>query len=150
MLRTKMFTVSEVELKTHQQGKNYHAQHHFFILNKGLNSGMPLRHHCPNCFVFLADDKEEREFYFFIFQGLWNLKLFRKYLLGSVIEYIHKDDIADLVEETVNSVNSSNRQFADVEDTLFQIEMAKESIQLQLNSLMELRKTIFHKYLIVK
>jgi hypothetical protein len=129
-------------------GKNYHNQHHFFILNKGLNSGMPMRHYCPNCFVFLADDKEEREFYFFIFQGLWNLKLFRKYLVGSVIEYIRIGDVADLVEETVNSVNSGNRQFEDAENTLFQIEMAKENIHMQLNALMELRKAIFHKYLI--
>lgn len=140
MLRTK--------IKIHQQGKNYNNQHHFFILNKGLNTGMPLRHHCPNCFVFFADDKEEREFYFHIFQGLWELKLFRKHLIGSVIEYIRKDDIADVVEEAVNSVNSGNRQFTDVVDTLFQIEFAKAEIEKKLSLLMELRKAIFHRYLV--
>jgi hypothetical protein len=144
MLKTKIFT-NNAEMKYKLSGKT--LQHHFFILNTGQHIGMPLRHCAPNCFIFLADDKEEREFYFHLFQGLWNLKLFRKYLKNSNITDIGKDDIADLVEETLNAVNSGNRQFEDVENTLFQIEMAKENIQLQLNHLMQLRKAIFHKYL---
>jgi len=134
------------KIKTHKMGSTY-KQHHFFILNKGLNSGKPLPHYCANCFVFLADDEGEKEFYFFLLLGLWELRFFRKHLLGSVIEYIRLGDLIDVVEETLNSVNTGNRSFSDIQNTLAQIESSKTNLQKQLDYLMQLRKALFYKYL---
>ena len=134
------------KIKTHKMGSTY-KQPHFFILNKGLNSGKPLPHYCANCFVFLADDEDEKEFYFFLLLGLWELRFFRKHLLGSVIEYIRLGDLIDVVEETLNSVNSGNRSFSDVQNTLAQIEALQANLQTQLDYLMQLRKSLFYKYL---
>ena len=44
-------------IKTHRLESSY-QQPHFFILNKGLNSGKPLNNACPNCFVCLTDNQE--------------------------------------------------------------------------------------------
>jgi hypothetical protein len=136
----------KTKIKTHRIGQRY-QQPHFFILNKGNNAGKPLPEYCANCFVFLADDEEERDFYFFIFMGLWELKYFRPHLIGFVVEYIRIGDLTDLVEETVNAVNTGERKFADVQDTLFQIEFAKSNLQHQVKTLMELRHAIFYRYL---
>ena len=134
------------KIKTHKMGSTY-KQQHFFILNKGLNSGKPLPHYCANCFVFLADDEDEKEFYFFLLLGLWELRFFRKHLLGSVIEYIRLGDLIDVVEETLNSVNTGNRSFSDIQNTLAQIEALQVNLQTQLDYLMQLRKSLFYKYL---
>ena len=134
------------KIKTHKMGSTY-KQQHFFILNKGLNSGKPLPHYCANCFVFLADDENEKEFYFFLLLGLWELRFFRKHLLGSVIEYIRLGDLIDVVEETLNSVNTGNRSFSDIQNTLAQIEALQVNLQTQLTYLMQLRKSLFYKYL---
>ena len=134
------------KIKTHKSGTAYN-QPHFFILNKGLNSGKPFNHYVCNSFVFLADNKEEKEFYYFLLLGLWELRLFRKHLKGSVIEYIRLGDVIDVIDETLNSVNSGNRSFSDVQNTLAQIEALQINLQKQLDYLMQLRKSLFYKYL---
>jgi len=134
------------KIKTHSQGKMYN-QPHFFILNKGLNSGKPFNHYVCNSFVFLADNKEEKEFYYFLLLGLWELRLFRKHLKGSVIEYIRLGDVIDVIDETLNSVNTGNCSFSDVQNSLAQIEALQINLQKQLDYLMQLRKSLFYKYL---
>ena len=134
------------KIKTHKSGTIY-KQPHFFILNKGLNSGKPFRHYVCNSFVFLADDKEERDFYYFMLLGIWELRLLRPYLKGSVIEYVRLGDVVDVIDETLNAVNIGNRSFADVQNSLAQIEALQSNLQLQLSQLMQLRKALFHKYL---
>ena len=97
--------------------------------------------------MFLADNKEEKEFYYFLLLGLWELRLFRKHLKGSVIEYIRLGDVIDVIEETLNSVNTGNRSFSDVQNTLAKIENLQTNLNQQLDYLMQLRKALFYKYL---
>jgi hypothetical protein len=99
------------KIKTHKSDKIY-QQPHFFILNKGLHSGKPFNHYVCNSFVFLEDNKDEKEFYYFLLFSLWELRLFRKHLKGSVIEYIRLGDVIDVIYETLNSVNTGNRSFS--------------------------------------
>lgn len=134
------------KIKTHKSGTAY-QQPHFFILNKGSNAGRPLPEHCPNCFVFLADDEEDKDFHFYMFLGMWELKLFRPHLTGSVVEYIRLGDLIDLAEETINAVNTGERSFMDVQPALAQIEALKANLQKQLSYLMQLRQAMFSRYL---
>jgi hypothetical protein len=136
----------KLKIKTHKSGTVYN-QPHFFILNKGLNSGKPFKHYVCNSFVFLADDENEKEYFYFLLLGLWELRLLRPYLKGSVIEYVRLGDIIDVLEETLNSVNSGNRSFSDAQNSLAQIDALQSNLQLQLSQLMQLRKALFHKYL---
>jgi len=43
---------------------------HFFILNKGNNSGKPLVSPCPNCFVIQFQYEEEKEQVFWLLYSL--------------------------------------------------------------------------------
>lgn len=132
------------KIKTHKSGRAY-QQPHFFILNKGLNSGKPFKHYVCNSFVFLADDQEERDFYYFMLLGLWELRLFRPYLKGTAVEYIRLGDIIDLMDETLNTVNVGERSFVGVQKSLAQIEATRSVLHKQLQYLMELRKSLFYK-----
>jgi predicted YcjX-like family ATPase len=136
----------KAKIKTHKLGTQY-TQPHFFILNKGNNSGKPLPEYCSNCFVFLADDLNDKEFHFFIFQGLWELRFFQPYITGSVIPFIRLEDLITVVEETLNAVNTGERTFEDLQKTLSQIEEAKTRLQTKLNYLITIRKSIFYSYL---
>lgn len=135
------------KIKTHKSGRMYN-QPHFFILNKGLNSGKPFKHYVCNSFVFLADDEDERDYYYFILLGIWELRLLRPYLKGSVIEFVRLGDVVDVLQEVVNAVNTGNRKsFADVQKTLLQIEASQSNLHQQLSYLMQLRKSLFHSVL---
>lgn len=134
------------KIKTHKLGTAY-DQPHFFILNKGSNSGKPCAQHWSNCFVFLADDDEDKDFYFSLFMGLWELKFFKKHLLGSVVDYIRLGDLVDVVEEALNSVNAGERSFMDVAPTLAQIEAHSAKLKTQIDHLLQIRRTLFCKYL---
>jgi hypothetical protein len=136
----------KTKIKTHKSGKIYN-QPHFFILNKGLNSGKPFKHYVCNSFVFLADNNDERDFYYFMLLGIWELRLLRPYLKGSVIEFVRLGDVIDVLDETLNSINTGNRSFADVQNSLIQIDALQSNLQLQLSHLMQLRKALFYKYL---
>ncbi|WP_396127478.1 DUF6943 family protein [Aurantibacillus circumpalustris] len=124
-----------------------YTQPHFFILNKGFHSGKPAPEYWSNCFVFLADNEEEKEFYYFLILGLWELQLFLPHLKGSVVQFIGINDFIDLVEECVNSVNTGERKFEDIQKALQQIELSKAALQKQLSTLMQLRKALFNRYL---
>ena len=108
---------------------------------------MNFKNYVCNSFVFLADNNEENEFYYFLLLGLWELRFFRKHLKGTAIEYVRLGDVIDVIEETLNSVNAGNRSFADVQNSLAQIETLQNNLQLQLTYLMQLRKSLFYKYL---
>ena len=56
-------------------------------------------------------------------------------------------DVIDVIDETLNSVNSGNRSFSDVQNALAQIEALQANLQTQLDYLMQLRKSLFYKYL---
>jgi hypothetical protein len=142
----KKIIMIKTKIKTHKQGKMYN-QPHFFILNKGLNSGKPFKHYVCNSFVFLADDENEKEFYYFLLLGIWELRLFRPYLKGTAVEFVRLGDVLDVINETVNSINTGNRVFADVQKSLTQIEVLQSNLNLQLSYLMQLRKSLFYKYL---
>jgi len=58
-------TMSNFEIKTHRSERIYQKPH-FFILNKGLNSGKPMRKPCPNCFVITAATEEESQTLFYL------------------------------------------------------------------------------------
>ncbi|WP_317900021.1 DUF6943 family protein [Aurantibacillus circumpalustris] len=136
----------KTKIKCHKLGMQY-TQPHFFILNKGFHSGKPAPEYWSNCFVFLADCEEEREFFYFLILGLWELQLFLPHLTGSVVQFIRINDFIDIVEECVNHVNTGERKFEDIQNSLKQIEQCKVTLQKQVATLMQLRKSIFHSYL---
>jgi Family of unknown function (DUF6943) len=102
--------MSTFELKTHLIGKTY-SQPHFFILNKGLNSGKPLTKPCPNCFVVIATNEEEKNMLFHLSMMLQIGGFYAYYLKGSVIPFITIDDCRNTLKKGLNSSKINDFDF---------------------------------------
>jgi hypothetical protein len=98
------------EMKTHQVRRTY-LKPHFFILNKGLNSGKPLSNPCPNCFVVTAETEEVKNTLFHLSMMLQIGGFYAFYLKGSVIPFITVDDCRNTLIKGLKSTNKSGYEF---------------------------------------
>ena len=94
--------MSTFELKTHKSGRTY-SNPHFFILNKGLNSGKPLSNPCPNCFVVTTSTEELKNTLFHLSMMLQIGGFYAYYLKGSVIPFISIDSCRNTLKKGLKS-----------------------------------------------
>lgn len=97
-------------IKTHRPGVEYSGEH-FFVLNKGLNSGKPMEEPCPNCYVCECTNKEDKEALYWICFALWQSHQFQQHLIGSVILYIRIKDLFNLVRDAFMKAQSKPELF---------------------------------------
>lgn len=133
------------EIKTHRPGATY-TQPHFFILNKGLNSGRPLNTPCPNCFVVTTASTQERNHLFYLAMMLQMAKCFEYYLRGSVIPFIviadckklllsHGTQTGPQLDKTIQAVQAITQKEEALKQTLQKIKALKQAYILScLNS----------------
>jgi hypothetical protein len=124
------------EIKTHQPGRTY-ATPHFFILNKGLNSGKPLENPSPNCFVITTNSKESRDSLFYLCLSLQNGKYFAYYLKGSVIPFICISDAKSVLIKALE--NNHQGQWAEKIEKLKKIIAFEENLKAQLQTISNLK-----------
>lgn len=101
--------MSYFEMKTHQIGRTY-SNPHFFILNKGLNSGKPLSNPCPNCFVVITKTETDKNTLFYLSMMLQIGGFYAYYLKGSVIPFISVDDCRNTLKKGLKSTSNINDQ----------------------------------------
>ena len=129
-------TMQNFEIKTHPVGRTY-SKPHFFILNKGLNSGKPLEEPCPNCFVITTQSNDSRESLFYLCLSLKIGKYFGYYLKGSVIPFICISD-AKLVIKTALQ-NNQEGQWEQKIEKLKKISAFEDNLKLQLKTISNLK-----------
>ena len=91
------------EIKTHRVGITY-AKPHFFILNKGLNSGKPLEEPCFNCYVIMTKSQVECDTLYHLSMMLLIGGFYKRKLKGSVIPFITINDCSKTLKEGLFSV----------------------------------------------
>ncbi|PHS51962.1 MAG: hypothetical protein COB01_08850 [Lutibacter sp.] len=128
--------MSNYEIKTHRSGRTYNTPH-FFILNKGLNSGKPLPEPCPNCFVVTTQSSEEREQLFYLCLSLKIGKYFSYYLKGSVIPFIGVVETRNVIKTALQ--NYEQQQWETKVKKLVKITAFEENLKLQLKAISELK-----------
>jgi len=70
----------------------------FYILRVGNNAGKPLKEPCANCYVFSCESQQQYEYYYWLVYGLWQGKMFYPYHWGSVITFIVKSELKQVIE----------------------------------------------------
>jgi len=128
--------MSTYEIKTHQVGRTYNAPH-FFILNKGLNSGKPMDGPCPNCFVLTTQSQEQREQLFYLCLSLKVGKYFSYYLKGSVIPFIGVVETRKVIKTALD--NYEQEQWETKVKKLVKITAFEENLKQQLKVISELK-----------
>lgn len=134
------------KIKTYRDGIQI-PQNHFFILSKGLNAGKPMNTPCPNCFVFKADNQNEKDFYYWLCFALWQAGKFQMYLVGSVIPFIRIDDVKDIILQATINANQNKIEYKKSLSLLLQIEQQTQNIKQQLKLLKQAKKAIVYKVL---
>jgi len=132
-------TMSTFEIKTHQTGRIYSGPH-FFMLNKGLNSGRPMQEPCPNCFVITTNSEDLRESLFYLCLALKIGKYFSYYLKGSVIPFICVTDARTVIKK---ALQNKEQQAWDIKILKLQkIEAFEENLKLQLKTISDLKMAL--------
>jgi len=129
-------TMSNFEIKTHRNGRTYNTPH-FFILNKGLNSGKPMDQPCPNCFVITTASEETRESLYYLCLSLKIGKFFTYYLKGSVIPFICISDAKKVINAALQ--NNQEQQWTIKVEKLKKINAFEVNLQLQLKTISQLK-----------
>ena len=131
--------MSTFQIKTHQPGRNYEKPH-FFILNKGLNSGKPFTAPVRNSFVVSTETVKEKEALFHLSYMLLESKCYRYYLKGSVIPFIYIADVKKLLLQ--NSKYFGQKDFETKLKTLKKVEALEIIFQNKLKAIQELKSVV--------
>lgn len=135
-----------ITVKTHCENASY-KQPHFYILNKGNNSGKPLNQPCPNCFVCLCSSEEEKEQLFWLMFGLCQGKKFYPYLCGSVIPFLKIKDVKDVLKKLSLHCAANPEQCKKKIATIQKVQIVKNSLSQQMQTLQQLQNTILSELL---
>lgn len=132
-------------LKHHKDGM-YYQQPHFFILNKGNNSGKVLNVPCPNCYVILFYSIEDRDNMETICLTLWRAKFWHQFLMGSVIPYIRiKEFQKNLIQKSSELMEDFEKHKKSIA-ALKLLETKEKQFQENLNLINDLRRVIIYRY----
>jgi hypothetical protein len=120
---------------------------HFFILNKGNNSGKPLTVPCPNCFVIQFQCEEEKEKIYWLSYSLWQSKAFYPFLRGSVIPFVVLRDLKSCLLEGINKVDENPAQFEKAVAALRSLEAIEKQYKQNLLLISQTKRMLFYKFL---
>jgi hypothetical protein len=137
-------TMRTVHLKTFNKNFNYEG-HFFFILNKGLNSGKPMKTSCPNCFICMAESEEQKEQLYWLCFALWYSKSFHYYLKGSVIPYISIDELNQCLSKSLLKSSENKQEFAKAIQQARKFEELENLYEKNLQLIRQARRAIFYK-----
>lgn len=135
--------MEKIVIKCHRAGNSY-TQPHFFVLNKGVNSGKPLREPCPNCFVVFTDTVNTNDYLYWLSWGMWQGKAFHPYLIGSVIEFIRIGDYKRLLLNTLERTQVNTKQVYATIEKLKKLSNTEILVRKQLALLNQAKKSIYH------
>ena len=138
--------MSSFSIKSHRPGVVY-SMPHFFILNKGNNSGKPLSVPCPNCFVIQFQCEEEKEKIYWLSYSLWQSKAFYPFLRGSVIPFVVLRDIKSCLLEGINKMVENPAQFEKAVATLRSLEAIEKQYKQNLLLISQTKQMLFYKFL---
>lgn len=123
-----------------------HSKPHFFILNKGLNSGKPSKEPYANSLVLTFQNEQDCENYYWIAYSLWQSKFWHRNLVGSVIPFLR------IFEFTHEFAKKADEAMADFEQhqkdvqALRLLELKENQFHQNINLINDMRRVILHRY----
>jgi hypothetical protein len=138
--------MKKIKITTFSPEKKY-SGHIFYILNKGNNSGKPMDHPCPNCFVCECETEEEKEQLYWLIFGLWQGKTFHQKLLGSVIPYIRLNCLKEVIQLGIKKYQANTEKAKKNISTIHQIENQRQTILKQFHLMQQLKLVLIKEIL---
>ncbi len=116
-----------------------------FILSKGNNAGKPMWQPCPNCFVFTAKNKAEQEEMYWLLYGLWQGSYFSPFISGSVIPFIRKRELCQVINLALEKVQTNQEKFGKAVSMLQLLDAHSENIHEQIKLIKQAKKALMYK-----
>lgn len=126
-------------IKSHKIGRTY-SKPHFYIQNKGLNSGKALNDPIPNSFVVATDTEKECEAIYFLCMSLQIGRYFSYYIKGSVIPFITIDDTRKVLNSAL--LNYKKDQWKSKIEKLIKVTAYEENLKQQITTIGQLKIAI--------
>ncbi len=120
---------------------------HFFILNKGMNTGSPNFKPYANCFVLTTETMKELNFYYWLCFALWQTRKFIPCLVGSVVPFIHIRDLKAIIAESEIKVKRNEKEYRKNLSLLIEMDSKGEELAKQLKKINELKRFVLKKVL---
>ena len=127
--------------------KNQSTSFEFYVLSKGLNSGKPLEKPCPNSFVCICKNQDEKEFYFWLLFGLWKAKHFHQLLTESVIPFIRIDEFKNEVATQAEHVSKQKTAYTKTINQIKLLEQKEKQLQQYLAVIADVKRATIYRYL---
>jgi len=133
-------------IKTHKPRTKYN-QPHFFILNKGMNSGKPQKESFTNSFVIIFTNENDTENCFWIAFSLWKSKFWHQHLIGSVIPFLRLDEFKKEFNAKATQLIQEHDEHLKNVEALKLLEQKEKQFHENINLINDLRKTILYRYI---
>lgn len=138
--------MQQITVKTFRAGLEIDKPH-FFILNKGKNSGHPAKQPWANCYVAFGDDADVVEYYYWLCYMLWQTKAFEYYLRGSCVEFIDINDVKTCLRKYFIEFAEKQIAFQKILNTLKAMDDYETLVTNNLNNIKKVRKHLLQSYL---
>jgi hypothetical protein len=132
-------------LKSYSQ-KEEIRKPHFFILNKGNNSGKPLNSPCPNCFVVMAENQEQTDQLCTLCYALWRCRAFEQHLHGSVIPFITIRSFRSILAFYIPIIEKYATDFAKTVQALKLLEEREQQLTKTLRAVSEYKQAFVRQF----
>ena len=132
-------------LKSYNQKKEIRNPH-FFILNKGNNSGKPLAFPCPNCFVIIAENQEQADQLRTLCYALWRCRAFEQHLHGSVIPFITIRSFRSILAFHIPIIEQYAADFAKTVQALKLLEEREQNLKKTLRAVSEYKQAFVRQF----
>jgi hypothetical protein len=140
-------TMNTPKIKTHKMTDEFTNQNHFFILSKGNNAGKPLHNPCPNCFVVITTNLEEREYFYWLIYGLWVGGFFRQVLTGSVIPFLRITELHQVINTSKSKIGLRREAFLNALEILNKLSTHHDNLIKQIHLIKQAKKALMYKIL---
>lgn len=120
---------------------------HFFILNKGYNSGKPLISPCPNCFSIQFTNNQDKEQVFWLLFCLWQSNAFYPFLRGSVIPFVVLRDMKLCINENLNRATNKPGQFQKMIESFQAINKVEIQLKQNLKAIEKAKKMLLFQFI---
>jgi len=132
-------------VKTHKKDFVYNKPH-FFILNKGMNSGKPQNEPFTNSFVIIFDSTADCENMYWIAYSLWKSKFWHQHLVGSVISFLRLPDFKKEFFPKSKLLMQEHEEHLKQVAALKLLELKEKQFHENINLINDMRRVILHRY----
>ena len=132
-------------VKTHKKDTIYDKPH-FFVLNKGMNSGKPQNEPFTNSFVIIFDSETDCDNVFWIAYSLWKSKFWYQHLVGSVISFLRLNDFKKEFFPKSKLLMEEHEEHLKHVEALKLLELKEKQFHENINLINDMRRVILHRY----